>query len=448
MRQGFVFFGRHSLLTYAFVCTACGGAVEGPTPTESSTAELALATRSSSWTQTFASDAGDVSPLHVAVDRRDQTFVLACVGACDAGDRFFARVDARGRTVFSKQLRGDHETTRLDQLAVSKDGRIGLAGDLVAPDGTTRFTVAIFSRDGRLEWQANDHAPAHALDAVFDAKGDFIVVGAATDGSGLAVAFDPRGRRHVAWRFGSPHAAFSRVRTDARGGVSIAGTVPSGGFSTPAQIWRLEGRGHLAWTYTPPAPTASVTLAVDDAGDSAFVSTKFHPTTTDGETPVAFVTTLLDVRGTVRWISQLDFQVTPAVLLDAAFSPCGDVTVFGRTRAGGRITFLFDTARFDANGNTIWLKNDEDFGFLATTPAAMALGSDGDVAEVGVVLADLNQPGKGWIALYGNDGSLLGTESVPAMLVDVARDSADGIVTLGHLDATTVVTRQPELGTP
>src|SRR5581483_5655883 len=103
----------------------------------------------------------------------------------------------------------------------------------------------------------------------------------------------------------------------------------------------------------------------------------------------------------------------------------------------------------NTSGNALWGHDDDQFGFVDTRPAAMAVGADNSVAEVGAVLAKLDQnPPTGWIAVYGNDGSLLSGRPAMDVAVDVARDSADGIITIGHLDASTVVSRGTESGTP
>src|SRR5215471_19001367 len=124
MRQRFVLSIRRAPIAYALACTACGGTVEAPPDTRGS-ADLSLSAPASSYSQTFSSDAGDVSPLHLAVDRRDQAFVLACIRPCDDGDRLFARVDANGSVVFSKELGANHGVKRFDLIALSKDGGWG-----------------------------------------------------------------------------------------------------------------------------------------------------------------------------------------------------------------------------------------------------------------------------------------------------------------------------------
>jgi hypothetical protein len=394
-----------------------------------------------------------VSPLHVAVDRRNQTFALACVGACDAGDRLFTRIDSRGNVIFSKELTPKRSVARLDLMALSKDGRVGLAGDRVAPDGTTQLTVAVFRRDGRLEWQAHDRASAHALDATFDTQGELVVVGAASGGGGLAVAFGPNPHRRIEWRFAAPDGSFERVRADAHGALSIAGNVGASNGAVQGKMWRLHRRGRLAWTYTSPETnvrfaTPGVALAVDGDGNSALVSLRSGPSTSEGETVLRFVTTLLDAQGSVRWVSEVFSGVNRPGLLDAAFSSCGDITEFGRRQGSARIGGDFKTVRFDDSGGLLW-DIEDDFDFPETQPAAMAIGTDDTIAEVGTVFEHLDQrPGTGWIAVYGNDGTLLSARAAPSVLVDVARDSADGIVTIGQDGSSTVVSRETESGTP
>lgn len=96
---------------------------------------------------------------------------------------------------------------------------------------------------------------------------------------------------------------------------------------------------------------------------------------------------------------------------------------------------------------TLWARSDS-FGFPNTTPAAMAIDEDGDVAEVGTVFASLDAPGSGLTVVYGNDGSLLSSRLASPTLVDVTRDSTGGVIALGALNESTVVTREPELDGP
>lgn len=422
------------------VCTACGAGHESQQ--SEGTATLALSRPASGWTQTLSSDDGVVTPLHVAVDRGDHTFVLACVGPCDAGERLLVRIDSDGEVAFSERLSSEMEPARLDVLNVSLDGRVGLAGDRVAPDGTTRMVAAVFRRDGRLEWQAHDDTPAHALDATFGAAGELVVVGAASDGSGIASAFSRRARGSLEWRFTTPNAGFSRVRSDHSGSVSIAGLIP-GASGQLATAWRLHRGGRLAWTYTAPGATTGATLAVDAERNTALVSTNFRPPTPE-ERPLDFVTTKLDARGEVLWTQSEEGGVNVSKPLDAVFRLRDDLTVFARRQAPGRFGRMFETFRYDARGHKLW-GNENDFGFASADPAAMALDPDGDVAEIGTAFADVTSP-TGFLAVYRSDGSLLRTRFDPSHLVDVARDSTGGIIVLGARGASTVVTREEETG--
>ncbi len=420
----------------AVACVACNNGQGRQDAEEEDTVTSASLLQATSWTQTLSSDAGLITALEIAVDAMDRTFVLSCVGPCDAGNRLLSRIDRSGALAFSEQVTSRDGGERLDFLRISEDGRVGLAGDRVLPDGSTEFAVAVFHGDGRLEWRAHDDRPAHALDAAFGARGDVMVVGAASDGDGLGVAFGPT-PRHVEWRFTTPNATFSRVRSDDRGFTSIAGT----DVGNLATVWHLRGRGHLVFTYSAPDPTRSVALAVDDHGETLLASTQDRPRTLEGDTPLYLVTTKLDAVGDVVFTRFVDFGVQGSQLIDAAFGPCETVTVFGRHQGTARFGGDFQTTRYDEGGDLLW-SNDDNFGFPDANPAAMALDHDGDVAEVGNVVVHVDQQ-SGFLVVYGADGAVQTTRFDPRGLVDVARDSTGGIVVLGTLGADAVVTREP-----
>jgi hypothetical protein len=128
--------------------------------------------------------------------------------------------------------------------------------------------------------------------------------------------------------------------------------------------------------------------------------------------------------------------------LDAAFGPRDSVTAFGRHQGTARFGGDFQTTRYDEDGNLLW-SNDDNFGFPDASPAAMALDRNSDVAEVGNVFVSITQT-SGFVALYAADGRLQKTRLDPSRLVDVARDSAGGIIVLGAHEASTIVTREPE----
>jgi hypothetical protein len=392
-----------------------------------------------SWTQTFSVNGTVVSPLRLVVDPHGNTFLLACVGACEAGDRLFAKLDRRGKVRFSKRLSARHEVQQFDLLSLSKNGeRVGVAGNQVDADSSTEFAAEVFDDDGHVLARSHDEAPATAADANFSKKGHIIVVGRTSESSGLAVSFDPSDRHGIEWRFSAPDARFTRIRSDRTGSSSIAGTTVADPIHNVAAVWRLSGQGALEWSFTaPPEPSRPPALAVDNRGNTALVSTRPGPEA-DGASPVRFITTKLDAGGSVLWTVDEGVGANSSTPIEAMFGRQGELTVFGSLGSGGRPSQEFHTTRYNEAGVRLW-SNSDDFGFFTANPTAMDLDQHGGVAEVGVA-GSLDRR-TGIVVVYDADGNLRATQRDPARLVDVGTDRDGGVIVLGALDDNTVVTR-------
>jgi hypothetical protein len=230
-------------------------------------------------------------------------------------------------------------------LAVDMHGNVYVAGDVYR--GTSGFNIALvkYNAAGVQQWMSEYSGIGNDLDAA------------------SAIALDTAGNIFVTgYSFRGPALLNYEI-------VTIKYT-PAGD-----SLWvrRYNGPGSV--------DDRAFALAVDDAGNS-YVGGYTNGSSLSGNTGWDYVTIKYDPDGVQLWASRLD-QTFSSGVVALAIDPPGNVYVTGSGYDSISTSSEFVTVKYDANGDTAWVRHYNPPGTEADAGTGIAVDGGGNVYVTG-----------------------------------------------------------------
>lgn len=277
-----------------------------------------------------------------------------------ASDAWIARFDAAGNVLWTKRRSGlPGQTCSFQDLAVDEAGRAYVLEIVATPPTILATNVVGYDAGGNELFAVTIPAGSSVVD--LDARAGAVVVGGSQGQDGFGARYSSTGSFEWVrtWSFGGPATTTVRVRIDAAGDATFAGTIytlESGIQRRDVSAARIRADGVEDWKLWVGAPGATdeqcLDLAVDANGTSYVVGARHNGTTPGGDDAL---------------VLRLDDQAFPLCLGDGtgAACPCGNESALGsqagcanssgqgaRLTSNGLADLSNDTLRLSVGGET------------------------------------------------------------------------------------------------